>query len=877
MLTPDTTKASPAHETPVVIWLRRHRTAARAAIVVATVLLCWGALVIGTGDRFGRLAVGTPSPSDFDATETVTVVDQDATDERIQAAQRDVSNVYEVIPGVDSEVTDGITALFEAARQGIGPAPVPPSTTTTLAPATTTTTPDTTATTRRRQGGAGTSVPRTTSTTAPSTAELSGTLFLDIDGDGVREGSDEPLAAVGVVVTDGDGGSQTVETDLDGNFVLSSVPVGDVEIQVNDADPDFPRLFAPSQGSTTTEITIDAGPVVLEPIGFAPATVSIADQVDALGAAGPQLEPATLETIAGLATGDVVRMALEQESWLDELERLSKERALAVLEDGLVEEDRQEVAAELVETSSAILLGGRADQAAGTAMADVAGAFLEPNRIIDLEATQELRDEAEAAVVPVERTYQSRENIVRQGEPLRAVHLAAIAELGLADVTGPSYWPVLAVVAVLVIVEAFYLLRFRPEIWHQVRRVALFGLLLVLGAGSARLAAIGGEVTSPYVIPVAAFGLMAAILFDGRIAVLMSIAMGVFAAVAIGDSGVTTYAIVAGLAPIPFVSSISTRADLRRAVAFTSLTVGVIAAATSWLFTPGFSEAADVWGFVWRSASWAAASSAITSLVGLSALGFLEVLFDVTTTPRLLDVTDRNHPALVLLQERAWGTFNHSLMVGTLASAAAKAIGADNLLALAAAYYHDLGKTENSLYFIENQFGISNPHDDLKPEESVAIIRQHVFDGVRLAKTYRIPAEVSEGIVTHHGDGVMHYFYDKAKELYGTDMVDIDDFRHAGRKPRSREMAILMMADSTEAACRASLQIEDPSVDGITKVVERVVGEKVDDGQLSECSLTLGDLTNVKQAFVDALVGHYHPRIPYPNFPGGDLGSPQRP
>ncbi len=106
-----------------MIWLRRHRTAARAAIVVATVLLCWGALVIGTGDRFGRLAIGTPSPSDFDATETVTVVDQDATDERIQAAQRDVSNVYEVIPGVDSEVTDGITALFEAARQGIGPGP----------------------------------------------------------------------------------------------------------------------------------------------------------------------------------------------------------------------------------------------------------------------------------------------------------------------------------------------------------------------------------------------------------------------------------------------------------------------------------------------------------------------------------------------------------------------------------------------------------------------------------------------------------------------------------------------------------------------------------------------------------------------------------
>ena len=160
---------------------------------------------------------------------------------------------------------------------------------------------------------------------------------------------------------------------------------------------------------------MDSGPVVLDPIGFAPATASIIDQVDALAEVAPQLEAATLETIAGLATGDMVRMALNQEPWLDELERLSKERALAVLEEGLVEEDRQEVAAELVETSSAILLGGQADQAAGRAMADVAGAFLEPNRIIDLEATQAVRDEAEAGVVPVERTYQARENIVRPG------------------------------------------------------------------------------------------------------------------------------------------------------------------------------------------------------------------------------------------------------------------------------------------------------------------------------------------------------------------------------------------------------------------------------------------------------------------------------
>jgi cyclic-di-AMP phosphodiesterase PgpH len=220
-----------------------------------------------------------------------------------------------------------------------------------------------------------------------------------------------------------------------------------------------------------------------------------------------------------------------------------------------------------------------------------------------------------------------------------------------------------------------------------------------------------------------------------------------------------------------------------------------------------------------------------------------------------------------VLQDKAFGSFNHSLMVGTLADAASRAIGANALLARAAAYYHDLGKTENPLFFIENQFGISNPHDDLTPEESAEVIRRHVVDGIELAKRYRIPTEVSEGILTHHGDGIMRYFYEKARSSRGGD-VDIADFRHAGHKPRSREMAIVMMADSVEGACRAAFRDEDPSADVIGKVINRVIDEKVGDGQLSECDLTMGELTRVRAAFLEALVGHYHSRIAYPNFPG---------
>jgi hypothetical protein len=265
--------------------------------------------------------------------------------------------------------------------------------------------------------------------------------------------------------------------------------------------------------------------------------------------------------------------------------------------------------------------------------------------------------------------------------------------------------------------------------------------------------------------------------------------------------------------------------------------------------------------------AWAFGVSVVASLVGLAALQFFEAAFDITTSLSLLDLTDRNHEALQLLQEKAFGSFNHSLMVGTLAHAAARAIGANALLARAMAYYHDLGKTENPTMFIENQFGMQNPHDFLTPKDSADIIRRHVSDGIILAAQFKIPSDVASGIVSHHGDGIMRYFYEKAREQDGEN-VNPDDFRHIGHKPRTAESAIVMLADSLEAACRAVFQTEEPKPEAIEKVVDRVIDEKLNDGQLSESPLTLFELTQIRSAFLDSLVGHYHQRIAYPNFPG---------
>jgi putative nucleotidyltransferase with HDIG domain len=190
------------------------------------------------------------------------------------------------------------------------------------------------------------------------------------------------------------------------------------------------------------------------------------------------------------------------------------------------------------------------------------------------------------------------------------------------------------------------------------------------------------------------------------------------------------------------------------------------------------------------------------------------------------------------------------------------------------AYYHDLGKTVSPEYFVENQVGVSNPHDDLPPEESAAIIRSHVAEGLQLARQYRIPLDVTQGIMTHHGTSLMRYFYHKGIERYGEDEVNPMDYRHRGRKPRGKEMVILMMADAAEAATRAMVQNEDPTSEGIRELVEGIIAEKVEDGQLEEAEVTFGELTRIKESFVDALIGYYHTRIPYPGFPDSRSARP---
>jgi cyclic-di-AMP phosphodiesterase PgpH len=252
------------------------------------------------------------------------------------------------------------------------------------------------------------------------------------------------------------------------------------------------------------------------------------------------------------------------------------------------------------------------------------------------------------------------------------------------------------------------------------------------------------------------------------------------------------------------------------------------------------------------------------------ALPLLEGVFRVLTDIRLLELSNVSNPLLSQLAVKAPGSYNHSLVVGTLAEEGAKAIGANALFCRVAAFYHDIGKIRKPEYYIENQHGV-NPHERLQPSMSALIISAHVKDGIRMAREARLPEQIVDIIPQHHGTRLMTYFYEKAKKQApsGSEVND-DDFRYPGPKPQTKEAAIFMLADGVEAAART---IDEPTPSRLKEMIHQIAGRIVLDGQLDSCDLTFADLDRIEQAFLRTLVGMYHHRVDYPGFDFGRAKS----
>ncbi|MBC7474459.1 MAG: HDIG domain-containing protein [Candidatus Sericytochromatia bacterium] len=257
-----------------------------------------------------------------------------------------------------------------------------------------------------------------------------------------------------------------------------------------------------------------------------------------------------------------------------------------------------------------------------------------------------------------------------------------------------------------------------------------------------------------------------------------------------------------------------------------------------------------------------AASGVFSAIISIGSLPYLESLFGLITSFKLAELTNPNQPLLKQMMIKAPGTYQHSLIVGNLAEAAAEGINADALLTRVGAMYHDIGKMVRPYFFIENQLGIENQHSKISPRLSALVITSHVKEGIELAKEYKLPSIIRDFIPMHHGTSLVAYFYHQAKQTEKSEDVVEAHFRYPGPKPQTKETAILMLADATEAAVRA---ISKPTVDQIQKTIGKIIKARIDDGQLAEAPLTLVDLEKISNEFLRILQSLYHSRIEYPS------------
>jgi putative nucleotidyltransferase with HDIG domain len=478
----------------------------------------------------------------------------------------------------------------------------------------------------------------------------------------------------------------------------------------------------------------------------------------------------------------------------------------------------------------------------------------ESNSTFDEAATERARQNARDKVLPVSVSVVAGEVVVRDGAVVTAQDVEKLEKIGLQN-PGVDWKVALGLVLWSFLVAAvftLYMQRFQPEVWADIRRVGLAagGLLLSIAVSRALMP---GHTLLPYFIPFAAVGMALSLLVGGRTALATQTAIAMHVGVMSARIELVAYVLLPTLLGMAAVRRAINARDFIAAALFVAVgNLGVVA--TFVLLERG----ADVLGLLQLAAAGSgnAIASSLFAFAGVIIVGHLA---HIPTVFELRELADPNHPLLRQLLLRTPGTYHHSLLVANLAERAAEVVGADPLIARVGAYYHDIGKMRNPSAFIENQAGEKNPHQELDPLVSAQIVAAHVRDGLALATRYRLPDVIRDMIPGHHGTGLVKYFYQEAIARGGA--PNPDAYRYPGPRPRSREAGIVMLADGVEASVRS---LPAKTVDEIRRMVDKIVGDRVGEGQLDECDMTLADIQRIKDAFVELLTGVYHERIPYP-------------
>ncbi|MDD3889079.1 MAG: HDIG domain-containing protein, partial [Syntrophomonadaceae bacterium] len=360
-----------------------------------------------------------------------------------------------------------------------------------------------------------------------------------------------------------------------------------------------------------------------------------------------------------------------------------------------------------------------------------------------------------------------------------------------------------------------------------------------------------------YLAPVAAGSMLIAILLDNRLAYFLTMIMALYVGL-LSDGNQLFFAITAfvgGSVGVFQVYRLNQTSDLARSGLYVAL-ANIASIITLTLIEGNINLTVLSVGMILG-----AVNGILSAVLMIGALPYLETTFSITSMIKLLELSNPNHELLKRELLEAPGTYHHSLMVGNLAEASAESIGANPLLVRVGAYYHDIGKVKRPEYFVENQRGFENPHEKIAPALSALIITSHVKEGVELAREAHLPQVIIDFIEQHHGTGLAKYFYSRALEEDREGIISEESFRYEGPKPQSKEVALVMLADSVEAAVRS---LDAPTQTKIESMVRKIIRDKLNDGQLELCDLTFKDLDTIARSFCKILEGIYHKRIEYP-------------
>ena len=483
--------------------------------------------------------------------------------------------------------------------------------------------------------------------------------------------------------------------------------------------------------------------------------------------------------------------------------------------------------------------------------------------VLDEEKTEIATQQAKDAVEPT-RILQGQ-IIVQEGEVVTREIYRQLDLLGMLD-NEVSIKPILGLIILIVLQMTFIFVLFdRSKKDLTTKRNELLVTVIVYAIALITMKLIGLIATNfdlmlAFIYPSAMATMLVRILANDRAASVVTVMTAASAGIifhegysAILQMDAALYILFGGFASIIFMRSLEKRTDILHAVGVVTL--------VNILFIAFYLLMAQT-GYGFKEISFYVAAAVLSGLISgaltMGLLPYFESAFGLLTTMRLIELSNPNHPLFKKILTETPGTYHHSIMVANLAEAASEAIGADGLLARVACYYHDIGKTRRPLFFIENQMG-TNPHDSMSPESSAEIIIAHTTDGAELLRKHKMPQEIIDICLQHHGTSTLKFFLFKAREE--GKQLDESVFRYPGPKPQSKEAAIISVADSVEAAVRS---MQQPNAEKVQKLVQSIIQDRVQDDQFDECDISLKELKIIEDVLCETLNGTFHSRIEYP-------------